>query len=384
MGVGKIRGARWFPIGMNHEHREPSGGGHMSDELLPAELLGDLRSLIDRARTQAATAVNQELVLLYWRIGQRIHTELLGEERAVYGKEIVATLSRKLAPAYGQGFKKSNLHRMVKFATMFADEQIVVTLSPQLSWSHFLAILPISEPLARDFYVEMCRLEWWSVRTLRSKIGGMLFERTALSKKPDALIQQELRALRAEDRFSPALVFRDPYLLDFLELKDTYSERDLESAILRDLEGFIMELGEGFSFVARQKRIVIDGEDFYIDLLFYHRDLRRLIAIELKLGSFKPADKGQVELYLRWLDKHERREGEEAPLGLILCAGKREEMVELLELAASGIHVAEYLTALPARELLEQRLHAAILRARRSTQVPRLETDKDVTGKKPT
>ncbi len=361
----------------------------MSGELVPAELLGDLRSLIDGARERAAVAVNQELVLLYWRIGQRIHTELLGEERAGYGKEIVVTVSRQLLPVYGRGFGKRNLHRMVKLATIFPSEQIVTTLSTQLSWSHFLAILTVYEPLARDFYAEMCRVERWSVRTLRSKIGGMLFERTALSKKPDALIRQELDGLRDEDRFSPALVFRDPYLLDFLELKDTYSERDLESAILRDLEGFILELGSDFCFVARQKRIVIDDEDFYIDLLFYHRALKRLIAIELKLGSFKPADKGQVELYLRWLDKHERREGEQAPLGLILCAGKREEMVELLELAGSGIHVAEYLTALPARELLEQRLHAAILRARRSAQIPRLETgrsetDNDITEKKPT
>ncbi len=356
----------------------------MSNELLSVELLGDLRLLIEGARKRAAATVNQELVLLYWRIGQRIHTELLGEERAAYGKQIVVTLSAQLVPAYGRGFSQRNLHRMVKFAAIFPEEQIVTTLSAQLSWSHFLAILPLSEPLAREFYAEMCRVERWSVRTLRSKIGGMLYQRTALSKKPDMLIRQELDGLRAEDRLTPALVFRDPYLLDFLELHDTYSERDLESAILRDLEGFIMELGEDFSFVARQKRIVIDDEDFYIDLLFYHRALRRLIAIELKLDSFKPADKGQVELYLRWLDKHERREGEGVPLGLILCAGKREEMIELLELEATGIHVAEYLTALPARELLEQRLHLAIQRARELVQAPHLESKvKDITEKKP-
>ena len=240
----------------------------------------------------------------------------------------------------------------------------VVTLSRQLSWSHFLALLPLDEALARDFYTEMCRIERWSVRTLRKKIGGMLFQRTALSKKPDDLIRQELDALRDEDRMTPALVFRDPYLLDFLELRDTYSERDLETSILRELESFILELGTDFSFVARQKRLVVDGEDFYIDLLFYHRSLRRLIAIELKLDRFKAADKGQVELYLRWLDKHERREGEGSPLGLILCAGKRQQMIELLELETSGIHVAEYLTALPPRALLEARLQTAIQRAR--------------------
>ena len=342
----------------------------MSDALVPKQLIGDLRTLIEGARQRAAVAVNQELVLLYWRVGHRIHTELLGEERAAYGKEIVSTLSRQLEPAYGRGFSKGNLHRMVQMARLFAEEEKVVTLSRQLSWSHFLALLPIEDPLARDFYAEMCRVERWSVRTLRSRIGGMLYQRTALSKKPDELIRQELDTLRTEDRLTPALVFRDPYLLDFLGLHDTFSERDLETAILRELEAFIMELGSDYSFLARQKRIIIDGEDFYIDLLFFHRGLRRLIAIELKLDRFKPADKGQVELYLRWLDKHERRDGEESPLGLILCAAKREEMIELLELEATGIHVAEYLTALPPRELLEARLHAAIERAKECAHLP--------------
>ncbi len=332
-------------------------------ELVTTELLADLRTLIESARQRVATTANRELALLYWRIGRRIHTEVLGQKRAGYGKEIVATLSPQLVAAYGRGFEKSNLHRMVKFATLFPDEQIVVSLLPQLGWSHFIAILPVKEPLARDYYAEMCRVEGWNVRTLRKQIGGMLFERTAISKKPAKLIEQEIEALRADDRLTPALVFRDPYVLDFLGLKDTYSERDIESAVLRELEAFIMELGSDFSFVARQKRIIIDDEDFYIDLLFYHRGLRRLIAIELKLGQFKAADKGQVELYLRWLDRYERREGEEAPLGLILCASKREEMIELLELEATGIHVAEYLTSLPPRELLQAKLHAAIERA---------------------
>ena len=231
----------------------------MTDELVPSGLLGDLRSLIEGARERAAVAVNQELVLLYWRVGQRIHTELLSEERATYGREIVATLSAQLGPAYGHGFKKSNLHRMVQFARLLPEEEKVVTLSRQLSWSHFLALLPLEDPLARDFYAEMCRVERWSVRTLRSKIGGMLYQRTALSKKPDHLIQEELSALRTEDRLTPALVFRDPYLLDFLELHDTYSERDLESAILRELEAFIMELGSDFSFVALARQTRASG-----------------------------------------------------------------------------------------------------------------------------
>ena len=190
----------------------------------------------------------------------------------------------------------------------------------------------------------MCRIERWDVRSLRKKIDGMLYERTALSKKPEELIRQELQRLRETDQVSPELVFRDPYFLDFLGLKDRYFEKDLEDAILRELEQFLLELGSGFAFLARQKRIQLDSDDYYIDLLFFHRDLNRLIAIDLKLGDFKAEYKGQMELYLRWLSNHERRDGEREPLGIILCAGKKQELVELLELGQSGIHVAEYLT----------------------------------------
>jgi len=253
---------------------------------------------------------------------------------------------------------------MVRFAEAFPDEAIVATLSQQLSWSHIVALLPVKEPLAREFYAEMCRVERWSVRTLRQKIGGMLFERTALPRESEALIRQELASLRAEDRMSPNLVFRDPYLLDFLELSDTYSERDLESAILRELESFLLELGSGFSFVARQKRISVGGDDFYLDLLFYHRHLRRLVAIELKLESFKPAHTGQMEFYLRWLDKHERISSEEPPIGLILCASADNEQVELLQLDQKSIRVSEYWTQLPSPTVLQERLHRAIAVAR--------------------
>jgi predicted nuclease of restriction endonuclease-like (RecB) superfamily len=207
-------------------------------------------------------------------------------------------------------------------------------------------------------------MERWGVRALRAKIEGMLFERTALSRKPEELIKQELAKLREEDVLTPDLVFRDPYLLDFLGLKDTYAEKDLEQAILREMERFILELGVGFSFIARQKRIVIDGEDFYLDLLFYHRKLHRLVAVDLKLDRFKAADKGQMELYLRWLERHEMEAGEETPIGLILCAGKGDERIELLQLDKSGIRVASYLTELPPRPLLQKKLHETMITAR--------------------
>jgi predicted nuclease of restriction endonuclease-like (RecB) superfamily len=327
-------------------------------------LLGDIRNLIESTRQRVAQTVNSGLVLLYWSIGKKIREVVLKDARAAYGQNILSTLSTKLVGEYGKGFSHQNLLDMVRLNEVFSQIGIVSTLSRQLGWSHFKEFIYIDDPLKRDFYAEMCRIECWSVRTLRKKIGGMLFERTALSKKPTKLAKMELAKLQKDDRLTPDLVFRDPYFLDFLGLKNTYQEKDLEAAILREMESFILELGAGFSFIARQKRISIGPDDFYLDLLFYHRKLRRLVAIELKLEKFKPGDKGQMELYLRWLNKHERREGEEAPIGLILCAGKSEEQIELLELEKSGIRVAGYLTELPPRKLLQRKLHQAIQRAR--------------------
>jgi predicted nuclease of restriction endonuclease-like (RecB) superfamily len=329
-----------------------------------AGLLAEVRGLVLAAREQVARAVDSGLVTLYWHIGRRIRQDILKEKRAEYGAEIVATLSRQLEKEFGRGFAEKNLRRMVQFAEAFPDEQIVATLRRQLGWSHFKEIIPQQDELKRDFYSEMCRIERWSVRTLRKKIGGMLYERTALSKKPDQLIRQELAALREEDKLTPDLVFRDPYVLDFLGLRDTYAEKDLEAAILREIEAFILELGTGFAFLERQKRITVDSEDHYLDLLFYHRGLRRLVAIDLKLEEFRPADKGQMELYLRWLDRHERQPGEEAPIGLILCAGQRRETVELLDLEKSGIRVSSYWTDVLPREQLQRKLHEAVRSAR--------------------
>lgn len=330
----------------------------------PQNLLNEIRSLIEEARRQTAAAVNLGLTAVYWRIGNRIQREVLGNERATYGEQIVATLSRQLVSEFGRGFADKNLRRMMQFAEAFPDEKIVATLSRQLSWSHFKELLPLVRPHQQEFYAEMCRIEGWSVRTLRERIDSMLYERTALSKQPDGLIKQELEVLRSRGDVTPALLFKDPYILDFLGLSDRFLERDLEDAILRELETFLLELGAGFSFVARQKRIQLDGEDFYIDLLFYNRKLKRLIVVELKQGSFRPEYKGQMELYLRWLAKNETEAGEQGPMGIILSAGKNTEQIELLELGTAGIHVAEYLTVLPPPEILRKKLHIAIETAR--------------------
>ncbi len=327
-------------------------------------LLTDLRGVIEAARQHTAQAVNSALVMMYWQIGQRIRRDVLGNERAEYGKEIVATVSKELTEEYGRGFDRRNLHYMVRFAELFPAKEIVNALRSQLSWTHFRELLSIEDRLKREFYAKMCRVERWSTRTLRHKIGHLLYERTAIAKKPDELIEQDITTLRDEDRLTPDMVFRDPYFLDFLGLSGHHVEKDVENAILKELESFIMEMGTDFAFIARQKRITVDNEDYYIDLLFYHRRLRCLVVIELKLGKFRAADKGQLELYLRWLQQNEVQQGEAAPIGLILCADKSEEHVELLRLEDSGIRVAQYLTELPPRELLEQKLHQSIQLAR--------------------
>ena len=339
-----------------------------------ASLLTDLRALIQSARQRVATVANSTQTMLCWYVGRRLLRENLQEGRAAYGKRILVTVSRELTTQFGDSFTLRSLYRSIQFCQLFPDEAIVSALSTQLSWSHFMELLPIKDSLAREFYAEMCRIERWDVRTFRKKIGSMLFQRTALSKNTEAVISSEIAQLR-DGRMTPDAVFRDPYFLDFLGLKGAYSERDLETAILREIESVLLELGTGFAFVARQKRMSFGKDDFHLDLLFYHRHLRRLIAVELKLESFQPEHVGKMEFYLRWLDKHERAPGEESPLGLILCASADTEQVELLQLDSQSIRVSEYLTELPPLKLLQTRLHQAIEHARE--QAARQRTHRD-------
>lgn len=328
------------------------------------QLLADVRSLIEQSRGRVAAAVNAELSLLYWHVGKRINEEVLGDERAEYGRHVLQNLSVALSKEYGKGWSVHQLKQCVWFARAIPDKDKSYTLCNQLSWSHIRLILPFETQVQRDFYIAMCKTEHWSVRTLRERIDSMLYERTAISKKPEETIANELKLLKDDGKMSPDIVFRDPYLLDFLGLRDTYSEKDLESAIVAEMQKFISEFGSDFAFLARQKRITVGTEDYYIDLLFYHRRLHRLVAIELKLGKFKPEYKGQMELYLRWLEENEMCDGEEPPIGLILCAGKDEETVQLLKLENSNIRVAAYMTELPDRKLLEQKMAQAIELAR--------------------
>ena len=325
------------------------------------ELLNSIIGLIDQTRHFVAKTVNHELTLLYWKIGKTINEEILKKDRADYGKKLIKNLSEELSIRYGTGFNKRNLHSFIKLNVIFQDFTIVHTLCAQLSWSHIRTLIYIENDIKREFYIQMSVHERWSVRTLQERIDSMLFERTAISKKPEATIINDLTLLKNEKQISPDLTFRDPYFLDFLGLHDSYSEKDLESSILAQLQNFITEMGSEFAFLARQKRITIDDEDFYIDLLFYHRGLRRLVAIDLKLGKFKASYKGQMELYLRWLEKNEQKEGENKPIGLILCSEKSPEQINYLMLDNDEqIKVSAYLTQLPEKKLLLEKLERAI------------------------
>lgn len=315
-------------------------------------LLAELRSLIEQARAHVVQAANATLTLLYWQVGRRIRQEILGNQRADYGEEIVSTLSTQLIALYGRNFELRNLRRMVQFAEQFPDFKGVSSLAAQLSWSHFIEVLPLKTSEARLFYLKEAANGRLGVRALRECIARKAFERKEIAN-----------AQLPAESLIPLDTFKDPYLLNMLGLKDGYLEADLEAAILRELEAFVLELGKGFAFVERQKRMIIDDEDFYLDLLFFHRGLKRLVAVELKLGKFEARHKGQMELYLRWLDRYERQAGEDAPIGLILCAEKSSEQIELLQLGKDGIAVAEYWTAFPDREVFQAKIHALLVSA---------------------
>ena len=328
------------------------------------KLFQDINHLIQESKTKVAAVANAEITILFWNIGNRINEDVLGNARAQYGKQIVVTLSRQLTAYYGNSYDEKKLRRMMQFAKSFPSLENVVTLSRQLSWSHFVALIPVKDDVARDFYAALCRYEKWNVRTLRKKISGMLYERTAISSKPEELIRQEIAELKNKDKVSPDIVFHNPYFLDFTGLRGNFKEKNLEEMLLTELEKFIMELGTGFTFVERQKHMVIDGEDFFLDMLFFNRALHRLVAVELKLGKFKASYKGQMELYLRWLEKYEMQDGEETPLGLILCTEGGNEQIELLQLDKAGIRVSQYLTVLPEKHLLTEQINRALEEAR--------------------
>jgi predicted nuclease of restriction endonuclease-like (RecB) superfamily len=323
-------------------------------------LYGSIAELIRQAKTRMAITANAELTLLYWKVGKSINEFVLEGNRAVYGKKIIANLADLLTANFGKGWGEKHVRHCLRTAETIDEEQILYAVRRQLSWTHLKTISYENDPIKRKFYLEMAINQQWNTRTLAEQINKMLFERTAIAQKPEEQIHQALQALKTEDTINPDLFFKNTYVLDFLDLKNTYSEKDLEESLVANLEQFILELGNGFAFVERQKRISIDAEDYHLDLLFYHRKLRRLVAIDLKLGKFKPKYKAQMELYLRWLQKHEMQPGEEIPIGLLLCSEGNTEHIELLMLDQKEIKVAQYLTELPSKKWFADKLHRAL------------------------
>jgi predicted nuclease of restriction endonuclease-like (RecB) superfamily len=372
---------------MGQQSRPPKGLA------LPA-ILPEIRSLIEVSRHHAAITANLALVNLYWNIGRMITQDIQkNEKRAGYGEQLLNNLARELIKDYGQGYSARNLRDMRRFFESFTiwqavpaklpdgqirqavpakspDSEILQALPAEsgtpitidlqkhfyLGWTHYRILLGIEDVRKRQFYFEQSSSQRWSTRELQRQIEGALFERVALSKNTRKLVALEKKK-NPPEIVSYEDIFKDPYLLDFLGLKGAYSEKDLEAGIIHNLEQFLTELGSDFCFVGRQYPMRIDDVDYFLDLLFFHRGLHCLIAIDLKLGTFAAADKGQMDLYLAWLKEHEWRQGENEPLGLILCSSKKKQHVELL--LRHGPHkmqVSEYLTKLPDKKLLEERL----------------------------
>jgi len=336
----------------------------LPDKKSETQLYSDVCSLIENTRRRVATTANAEITMLHWQIGVRIKEDVLRNQRADYGQQVIKNLAFALTERYGKGWGYEKLKHCVRSAYLFSEDEIGYAMRTQLTWTHLRTLMSIDDQLKREFYIEMCRLEHWDTRTLDEKIDSQLYELTALSKKPEEIIKRELAEIRETNLLTPDVVFRSGYFLDMLGLTDVYSEKDLEEAILVQLQAFIKELGNDFAFLDRQKRITVDSVDYSIDLLFYHRGLRRLVAIDLKLGKFKPKYEGQMLLYLRYLNKNERKEGEESPIGLILCSEGNTEHIEYLMLEESNVKVAQYFTQLPDKKVLSEKLQRAIAIAR--------------------
>jgi predicted nuclease of restriction endonuclease-like (RecB) superfamily len=317
-------------------------------------LFDEISALIEETRKKIYNHASGSTILLFWNIGQHINNDILQNKRADYGKQIVSALSTQLTEKYGRTFAIRNLRRMMQFAEQFLDFEIVSMASTQLSWSHIIEILPLKTLEAKLFYLNESNRGIISVIKMREMINRKAFERKEIAKTQitdaDCL---------------PLNTFRDPYLFDVLGIKDEYLESDLEDAILRELEKFILEFGKGFAFVERQKRMIIDGHDFKLDLLFFNRNLKRLVAVELKRGQFDASYAGKMKLYLKWLNRYERKEGEHEPIGLILCAGgNHREQIELLEMDKDGIMVAEYWTTLPPKAEFEKKIQTILAETR--------------------
>ena len=316
-------------------------------------LFEEISAMIERTKRTIYMQANRESVLLFWNIGRRVNDDILQNKRADYGKQIVVSLSQQLTEKYGRSFEEKNLRRMRQFAEQFMDEEIIVTLSRQLSWSHFLALIPLKTIDAKMYYANVSLNGCLGVRDLRKMISRKAYERKEIADTQITPVSP-----------IPTGTFKDPYLFDVLGIKDEYLEEDVETAIINELEKFILEFGKGFTFAERQKRMIIDGEDHHLDLLLFNRYLNRFVAIDLKQGAFDAADGGQMRLYLKWLNRYERQPHENEPIGLILCDTGSREKIELMEMDKDGIMVAEYWTTLPPKAEFVQKIQTILAETR--------------------
>ena len=341
-------------------------GKHKTGELIKTEntdiaiiensgqvLFNKISELIEQSRRAIYTHASGTTIKMFWGIGKYINEDILESKRADYGKKIVVRVATQLVEKYGRTYEARNLRRMMQFNEQFPNFEIVSPLATQLSWAHITEILPLKTQEAKVFYLGEAAHGLLGKRALRDMINRKAYERREIA---DSQITPSSPL--------PPGTFKDPYLFDVLGIKDEYLETDLEEAILRELEKFILEFGKGFTFVERQKRMIVDGHDRRLDLLFYNRDLKRLVAVELKIGRFRAEHNGQMKLYLGWLDRYERREGENAPIGIILCSEAGREEVEFLKLDRDGILVAEFWTNLPPKAEFEQKIQTILSETR--------------------
>ncbi|MST93686.1 MAG: DUF1016 family protein [Pedosphaera sp.] len=329
-----------------------------------AGLVADLSGLLDAARRASARAVNSVMTATYWEFGQRIvEFEQGGKKRAAYGEELLAQLATDLTAQFGRGFSQRNLR---SFRIFYEEWPIRQTLSAEsspsrhealkaafpLPWSHYVRLMSVKDEPARHFYGAEALRGGWSVRQLDRQIGSLFFERTALSINKAAMLTKGAKP-RADDRVTPDEEVKDPLVLEFLNLKDEYSESELEEALLLHLEHFLLELGSDFTFVGRQRRLRIGDVWYRVDLLFFHRRLRCLVVIDLKIGKLTHADAGQMHVYLNYAKKHWTNEGENPPVGLILCSETNDALAEYaLDGLPNKVLAREYKSALPEPKLL--------------------------------
>lgn len=327
----------------------------MDKQLITHTLFDSIKTTIEEAQNKAKHSINHIMTEAYWQIGRLIvEDKQKGNEKATYGEGLIKELSKRLSEEYGKGFSKRNLHNMVKFYNTFP---IVQTVSAQLSWSHYLLILKVEDDSARQWYVKECEASNWSVRALERQINSHYFERILLSKDKTS-VEKEAKVNTKELVYTAKEFVKDPYVLEFLNLSqnERLYESDLENALISDIQKFLLELGRGFAFVSRQKRVSLEDDHFYIDLVFYNYLLKCFVLIDLKTGKLTHQDVGQMDMYVKLFDDTQKAQDDNPTVGIILCSDKNETVVKYSNIDNKTIFASKYKLYLPSIEELKQEL----------------------------